>query len=274
MPKKLTKEYIKDVFEKIKTSDAEALALVNNLRLADQITLLNERDVFGWSILHWAIYENKDLLVKSLLDLYQSENIHIGIELRTGSGLMHGDETPLHIAIRYCHWRSTNVRDVLINLLINSGADVNSVDQNGMTALHWAAEKDCVDVINNLINNNNYEFVIKQNTKGNTALHVAVTHANHAAMEVLASYRQGALLNIQNHQHKTPLDLMMESQDNDVKNFANRLLRNAHQNNNSLREIINNRYLSMFQQMPNRTRTEKRRKAIEHSSEIVKKNKR
>lgn len=274
MPKKLSEEFIKNIFEKVKAGDLEVLESIKKLKLVDQIMLLNKRDAFGWSVLHWAIYENKDLLVKPLVDLYLSEEIKIGIELRTGRGFYHGDETPLHIALRYCRSRQSEVRDALIMLLLNSGADINSIDQNGMTALHWAAARDRVAIITHVIQRNNYELILKQNTRGNTALHEAVEHTNFAAINTLASVHHGVLLHIQNHQQNTPLELMKVSQNDEIKNLANRLSRKPHQSDHTLREFINNRYLLMFQQMPNRTGVEKRTRDREPSSVMVKKNKR
>ncbi|XP_059141179.1 putative ankyrin repeat protein RF_0381 [Physella acuta] len=47
-----------------------------------------------------------------------------------------GKNTPLHIAISGCRGRNSNM---IIDLLLKSGANVNAVDENGRTPLHLAA---------------------------------------------------------------------------------------------------------------------------------------
>jgi HEAT repeat protein len=56
----------------------------------------------------------------------------------------YNSRTPLHLAASHSQAGS-------INALIRGGADINALDENGSTALMWAAHKGCKDIVESLL---------------------------------------------------------------------------------------------------------------------------
>lgn len=57
----------------------------------------------------------------------------------------HLDESPMHAAAR--------LSDVAqVRMLLDDGADINEMDEYGLTALHWAAINGCMDLARLLVN--------------------------------------------------------------------------------------------------------------------------
>ena len=94
-----------------------------------------------------------------------------------------------------------------IELLINQGADVDTVTQNRTTPLMIAAQYNNAEAVKAFIENG-AELNI-QNKTGNTALHFAAS--NNSSDVVMAIINAGAALNIKNKKGKTPLDCAKEN---------------------------------------------------------------
>ncbi len=66
------------------------------------------------------------------------------------------------------------------NYLLSQGALINATDQTGQTALHWAAVRGSLPVIETLLRNN-ADYELKDN-RGYTATHVAAQYGQTAAL--------------------------------------------------------------------------------------------
>jgi ankyrin repeat protein len=226
MSSQMSNEFTKLIFDYVKAGKSETITILNELEIVKQIAILKERDYYGWCILHWAIYNNRDQLAKDLIDKYILPTMNTGIELRTGTGFFHGDETPLHIALRYSYWRSPEDCEDLVLYLLDKGADPRITDQNGMTALHWAASQNRLRVINTLLLHFRDDLILKKDKNEQTALHIAVIKKHRNSIEALASYRNGILLDLQDKNGKSPAELMRECDDQDIISLYERILQN------------------------------------------------
>ncbi len=88
---------------------------------------------------------------------------------------------------------STNVQDLILDgksddarALFATKIDVNSVDENGNTALHAAARVNDYDLVNFLIYNGAQTEL--KNYDGDTALHVAIKNKSIRSAEILSTY--------------------------------------------------------------------------------------
>ncbi len=223
MPGEIDQDFISMVFKYVESGNRAAISIINELDVAKQITVLRATDKYGWNLLHWAIYKNHDDLAQLIIEKSLERNINITLELRTGTGWFNGNETPLHIALRYCSWRTEPRTDKLNLMLLDKGANPGNIDQNGRTALHWAAQKNRASVITSILLNCSEQLPLAQDSKGNTALHIAVSENNRAAIEALAFYKNGVLLHVHNNDNNTPLQLMRESHEDEIKLLAERL---------------------------------------------------
>ena len=120
--------------------------------------------------------------------------------------------TPLH--------RAAARQDIAeINTLLGAGADVNALDLDDQTPLHWFATGENADPIDGLegpILVGNEQIVVNalgdaganleaQDGDGNTPLHLAAEANNVSTIRALIG--RGANVNTYNHDEKTPLDL-------------------------------------------------------------------
>ena len=76
-------------------------------------------------------------------------------------------KTPLHLAASYGHVH------ILVKLLEN-GAGMNLQDDDGSTALHWAAKKNQQGAVSALLSRATEDLVNLKDARGRTALHLAV----------------------------------------------------------------------------------------------------
>lgn len=213
------------IFNFAKSGSKYTMPILGKVTLETQLKMLRERDYSGWCILHWAIYHNQDQLAKALLDRYLGLKINPDAdELRTEPGFIHGNETALHIALKYANSRSSTKREDLILYLLDKGADPKLTDLNNMNALDWAVYQNLVGVITALIIRFDDNLFLKQNNKGDTALHKAVEYQYRSCIEALTLYKNGILLEIKNKAQQTPLDLMRNSNSREMNELCQRIL--------------------------------------------------
>ncbi|MCP3965871.1 MAG: ankyrin repeat domain-containing protein [Lentisphaerae bacterium] len=118
----------------------------------------------------------------------------------------------------------------MIKVLINAGADINSLEKgNYSTPLHTAAKYGSLDILNQLINYDANPKYIDRN--GNTPLHIACQFGNYWFIEKLAcgvietntcSYYLD-VLNVKNKDGKTALDIAKERDDGEAVEILTKL---------------------------------------------------
>lgn len=97
-------------------------------------------------------------------------------------------------------------------VLIEAGADINDYSINGNTALHWAIQRNNIQLVS-WIGGLRPDLTM-QNAQGNTALHLAANSGYEMVCKVLdMSYHIHLFINIQNKQGKTALHLAAERKD-------------------------------------------------------------
>ena len=114
------------------------------------------------------------------------------------------NQTPLHIS---CQKQSFEIA----KMIVNSGNDLKlSQDGNGQTALHILAaspQKEAMELLSNILQKPYCtDSVLKtRSNRGRTALHEAVVLGNTKATSILASAKEGLLLDDQDEDGKTAL---------------------------------------------------------------------
>jgi len=128
----------------------------------------NARDVWDWTPLHEAAYENRVDVAKQLLENFADVD-------STANG-----RTALH-------WAASGNSVDVAKLLLENFADVDSTDNDGATALHWAAKRNSVGVAKVLIAHsaNLNATAVSGRYRGLTPLQVAERYRNQEMVELL-----------------------------------------------------------------------------------------
>mmetsp|Transcript_6945 Transcript_6945/g.13875 ORF Transcript_6945/g.13875 Transcript_6945/m.13875 type:complete len:382 (+) Transcript_6945:137-1282(+) len=101
---------------------------------------------------------------------------------------------------------------------------VNSIDKDGRSALHYSCLNDDVKLLEALLNDDRVDIDLRT-PRGDTCLHLASLYASQRAMKMLFQDERGlALLNAQNQWLETPLHLCAGSGDKDAVKAAQLLL--------------------------------------------------
>jgi len=107
-------------------------------------------------------------------------------------------------------------KDAVEAVLAKKGLKVNAKESTfGMTALHVAASKGHIEIVELLLANGS-DIEAKEET-GRTPLHAAAFRGHAVVVEALLA--KGANVNALTHDGKTPLDWAVLSQKSDVANF-------------------------------------------------------
>lgn len=138
----------------------------------------------GWNKLHEAIFAKEYSKVKELVN---KENVNVS----TSAGLY-----PIHIAVK------VDATDI-VQLLIEHGADVDSIDNEGRAALHYAVQYQNKELILLLLKNEANPNV--QNKYGITPLHQAAYSSTIDIVKMLVMF--GADPKIKNSNGNTAYDL-------------------------------------------------------------------
>ncbi|XP_053645951.2 transient receptor potential cation channel subfamily A member 1 homolog [Cherax quadricarinatus] len=128
-------------------------------------------------------------------------------------------ETPLHLAARH------GSADVC-RILVREGARLSAINIHGQTALHIAAVKDYINVVNFLCKKEIPQR-IKDDTD-DTALHLAASSGSLECCKVLVASDKGSLY-VKDHRGRLPLNRAFENKHDNVFTF---LLKFPYQNDN------------------------------------------
>ena len=150
-------------------------------------------NMYGDTLIHLAAGAGKEKLVKDLISCEVNEKL---ADVQNKFGF-----TPLHSALNS---RQTAVAKLLIKL----GANVKLEDYRKATALHIAAEKNNVDVIEELLKRsdlqtNLYNYLDGRDYNYDTPLHYAAKHDSVDALRYLIS--RGADIRKENLDKRTPI---------------------------------------------------------------------
>merc|ERR1719367_407461 len=100
----------------------------------------------------------------------------------------------------------------MVEALIESQADVNIADENGKTALHWAASVNNVEAVNVLLKNNANRDA--QDNKDETPLFLAAREGSYQAARALLDH--GANRDIADHMDRLPMHVAQERMHQDI----------------------------------------------------------
>lgn len=169
----------------------------NQFKEAEQLIIkghtLNEQDETGLTALHLATLKGRTELVRKLLaagsdpnirteqeDVYDETNTqHQDPEIIMNTLRNLGNKTPLHIAAK------EGLHDIG-KMLIENGADINSVDSGLCTPLHWSAACGDEIFVEILLRNNANPNV--RDLASSTPLHEATRNNHRHVVALLMQY--------------------------------------------------------------------------------------
>ncbi|XP_059173558.1 transient receptor potential cation channel subfamily A member 1-like [Physella acuta] len=174
------------------------LAVINGMELNETFKALkyiknisarcNEKDIAGYTPLHYAAEEGLQLVVKNIISL--------------GASVTHRNryrQTAFHLAAKFD-------RPFTCQILLQSanGAVLkNDTDLAGMTALHYAAQEGHLRILNFLIQNG---VLVTKDNKDNTPLHLAAMKGHRSCVSRILAVH-GYLLDSANNEGNTALHL-------------------------------------------------------------------
>ena len=155
---------------------------------------INEKTNEGFTALHYAVNNGNIKIVNLLKDNGAK------IEMTTNAG-----KNVIHLAAE------GNQPSMILYLMLNEALDINSVDENGSTPLHWACYSGSYEAVNYLISLNvNINALDKEKF---TPLHLAVSNNRETIVRLLL--QKGVNKNILNCKNESPVDIAR------AKNYLN-----------------------------------------------------
>ena len=161
--------------------------------------IANAQDNTGRTPLHAAVAADAQGVFHILL-----KNRYTNLDAKAFDGT-----SPLMLAVRMAI-------EGVPEALMEAGADVNIADENGKTALHWAAAVNNVDAVNTLLKNNANRDA--QDHKDETPLFLAAREGSFQAAKALLDH--GANREIQDHMDRLPLTVAQERRCSQVHGMA------------------------------------------------------
>ena len=125
----------------------------------------------GWTVLHHAARWGRSAIVNSLLELIAAERLELDRGDTSGW-------TPLMSAAAAGHTET-------VEILLGAGAAVDATSAQGRSALHWAAGKGRIAVLEVLLERGGDELVECVDKGGWTPLHLALLHGQLEASQLL-----------------------------------------------------------------------------------------
>ena len=156
----------------------------NVIDLADKIGGVNARDIFGWTLLHYAVARESKTVIQDLLA------VGADVNSKDTKGW-----TPLH-------WAAKNGNSTAVSQILDYDADIDVVGRDGMRPLHFAASSDGKIVCQLLDAGAN---ITRRDNFRRTPLHWAADLGRADIVDILLA--KGAPINARDHYGRTPLQL-------------------------------------------------------------------
>lgn len=174
------------ILEALKDDNVEPIR-----RWINATNLVNKKDRNGQTLLHYAVTHRSVRVMRYLLT--KTPNL----EEKEENGY-----TPLGYLVRTCMSSDDDYRVMSIAvLLIEAGANVNTINPYGYTPLHWAARYGDVLLVQEFVKRG--ANVVVENDHGSTPLHLAVMNGNWNVVIYFGSI--GMNMNIRNRQNQAPI---------------------------------------------------------------------
>ena len=214
----LTKEEEKwkEAYEYIKNGNVLQL-----FRLTEKGVDFTEMYIDGNSALDIAIHYNQFYIARLLINLYDFTKI---VNLKNGMTALHHavfhkntnifyllldngfdlnsidaqGNTPLHYAV--------NNSTLYTHLLLEKGANTNAINFKKANPLHLAVSEKKENIVYSLLNKNS-TIINQQDSDGNTPLHLAAKYYDYNVFNKLCLYEKHFDCSIKNNENKTPHDI-------------------------------------------------------------------
>lgn len=165
---------------------------------------LNEKDRYGYTPLHWAIYNDDFKIVKLLLE--NKANINIQDEFGNSAS----------------HWGADNDNYDIMLLLIKGGVDVNIKNDSSETALFYSIKNNNYAICKLLLDSGGDKEINARNKKGETLIFWAIKNNNKYIMDLLIDYGADKSLYVLDFRENT---LLYWSVKNDNLEITEKLLK-------------------------------------------------
>ncbi|MGL9761743.1 MAG: ankyrin repeat domain-containing protein [Wolbachia sp.] len=132
---------------------------------------VNITDIYSWTPLHWAAFEDRLEIARFL--------IKKGADINAADKGPYGKK-PVHVAIE------NNSKDI-IGFLLSKGVSINDTDKQGYTPLHYAAWRGRLEIAELLVDKGASINAADASTAGKKPIHVAAENNSKSIIEFLIS---------------------------------------------------------------------------------------
>ncbi|WP_338405958.1 ankyrin repeat domain-containing protein [Wolbachia endosymbiont (group A) of Longitarsus flavicornis] len=132
---------------------------------------VNTTDIYSWTPLHWAAFEDRLEIARFL--------IKKGADINAADKGPYGKK-PVHVAIE------NNSKDI-IGFLLSKGVSINDTDKQGYTPLHYAAWRGRLEIAELLVDKGASINAADASTAGEKPIHVAAENNSKSIIEFLIS---------------------------------------------------------------------------------------